>query len=614
MCGFLGEVTFKNELMKSDDFISLLSLSHNRGPDNTSIEQLGNVLRFGFNRLSILDQSSNALQPMWSPSRRYLVVYNGEIYNHMYLRNKLSGGGAEIKSHGDTATVVSCIDAWGISKSINHFDGMFAIAIWDNLEQVLTLTRDFAGIKPLFYGWNQKTFVFASQYNQIVRHPDFKDENLNFNVLKLYLSQQFISPPFGLFKNTFSVNPGEIVTINSKGIIDKRIYWEFPRFNQKIENQNNPANNIEEQIKSSVKDQLMSDVPLGAFLSGGVDSSLISSYSKEMTKEAFKTFTVGSDSELHDESSAASAFAKFLKTEHHTIKMTADNSVKILEECVKSVGEPLGDFSILPTWGISQFAKSHITVALSGDGGDELFFGYERFRSIAKNYWLWSFPYYLRYLVRGIDKLIFNEKYVNECVLQETPGVAHLGLNSRFSNMMIHRLIPDLQLYNYPDGYENYDYYLPKSKEELLYNIRKAEFYGMLQKTLAKVDRASMAHGLEVRVPFLKKSLIENVIKQGVKVHEPLNGRKKLLYELFKKRYQGLKSGKIKKGFTVPLSRWIQTTYKKTFYETLLDKNFCDDFGIKIDQMENILQIHVSGQTDYKWPLFSLYSLAVWNK
>ena len=221
MCGILGEYSPSNRLPSLERFKKILDISKSRGPDETSIKSISGKVRFGFNRLSILDLSKEASQPIWSPSGRYLIVFNGEIYNHLELRKNLGVFGANIKSHGDTVSLAYCIDKWGINKSIDSLEGMFAIGIWDRDSRCLSLARDFAGIKPLFYGFNSKGFVFSSQYNQISNHPFFRDEEINQSVLKLYISQHFIPPPFGLLKNTHSVFPGEIVKFDKYGKLEK---------------------------------------------------------------------------------------------------------------------------------------------------------------------------------------------------------------------------------------------------------------------------------------------------------------------------------------------------------------------------------------------------------
>ena len=613
MCGILGEFSLKNNLIPIDQFKRILEISKARGPDESNIKSASGKIRFGFNRLAILDLSKEASQPIWSPSGRYLIVFNGEIYNHQILRSDLGDFGKKIKSHGDTASLAYCIDRWGITNTINRLEGMFAIGVWDIEKKCLSLSRDFAGIKPLFYGWKNHNFVFASQYNQISNHPFFRNEKVNPSVLKLYMEQHFIPPPFGILDNTFSVFPGEIITVDIEGQLKKQKYWTFPKFNDSYINNRDAENILENEIRESVREQLISDVPLGAFLSGGVDSPLICDYAKGYISDDFNTFSLGSDSPIHDESYLAKKFAEALNSNHHLIEMTAKNSFQFLDKILIKAGEPIGDSSIIPTWKLSNIANSEVTVILSGDGADELFFGYERFQSIAKNQWLWDYPYYLRYLVRGFDRLFFNDKYINECVLSPSPGDSHFGLHSNQPKELSAQLIPSLSNISLPEKFDLYKYGNPKTKNELLHIIRKVEFYGMLQKTLTKVDRASMANSIEIRVPFLKKQLVEKVVKTGVGVHEPMLKRKKILYNLLMKSFQNIKPEINKKGFSIPLKKWIKTNYRNAFYEKLLDKTFCQTFDIEIRKMEEVLDNHIIGKNDYKWSLFSLYGLSVWN-
>ena len=613
MCGILGEYSPLNSLSSLERFKKLLDISKSRGPDKSSIKSISGKVRFGFNRLSILDLSETASQPIWSPSGRYLIVFNGEIYNHIELRKNLGVFGADIKSHGDTVSLAYCIDKWGINKSIESLEGMFAIGIWDSRANCLSLARDFAGIKPLFYGYNRRGFVFSSLYNQISNHPFFRDEEINQSVLKLYISQHFIPPPYGLLKNTYSVYPGEIVKLDKYGTLEKKRYWSFPKFDNSMINYTDARNIIENEIKSSVKEQLISDVPLGAFLSGGVDSPLICKYAKNYIIGDFNTFSIGSDSAIHDETHKSSEYARALNSKHYIEKMTSENSFNYIDDILRKVGEPIGDSSILPTWKLSHTAASKVTVTLSGDGADELFFGYERFQSIAKNHWLWNYPFYFRYFLRGLDRLLFDDKFINECVLSPSPGDSHFGLHSKQAKDFYNQLIPGLRNIHFPDNFGLYKYSNPKTKNELLHTIREVEFYGMLQKTLTKVDRASMANSIEVRVPFLKKNLVENIVKTGIEVHSPMKQRKKILYDLLIKSFPNVNPELNKKGLSIPLRNWIIKNYKNKFFEKLLDEKFCHFFGIESNKMEDIINDHINGKNDYKWPLFSFYSLSVWN-
>ena len=391
MCGIFGQVVFDNQkLTDKDKFISLLDISKNRGPDFQGYFSNKKNIQFGFNRLSILDLSENANQPIHSISGRYTMVFNGEIYNHLELRNSLPKDKYFFKGSGDTESLIACFDYFGIENTTTKLDGMFSIAIYDNYESSLYLIRDFAGIKPLYYGFKNRNLIFASQYNQISRHESFYSETIDESVLKLYLSLHYIPSPYGILKNTHSIYPGEILRFEKNGQKYSKTYWNFPEFNNDFIINKSEIEYVEEYLDNAVKSQLLSDVPLGSFLSGGVDSPLISYYAKKNSSGSFNTFCMGSDSSTHDESLIASQFAESLKTIHHSNYMNAENSLEALDKSVSSAGEPFGDFSIIPTWELSKLAKGKVKVALSGDGGDELFFGYDRFQSVAKNYTLWG--------------------------------------------------------------------------------------------------------------------------------------------------------------------------------------------------------------------------------
>ena len=616
MCGIFGEVIYGLEsLTTQEKFISLLNLSRSRGPDSQGYFTNEKNFQFGFNRLAILDLSDNGNQPIQSSTGRYTMIFNGEIYNHEELRKSLPDGKYTFKGNGDTESLIACFDQYGVQDTVHKLDGMFAIGIYDNQETKLHLIRDFAGIKPLHYGWNGKILVFASQFNQISGHKAFYGESVNEEVLKLYLTQHFIPAPFGLLMNTFSVYPGEIVSFDFNGNKHSEKYWSFPEFIADGISLPDILVQIEDELENSVHSELMADVPLGAFLSGGIDSPLVCRYAAQKYKEGFNTFSIGSDSEGHDESHQAEKFAKVLQSDHNLLQLNAENTLQDIESIISSTGEPLGDFSLIPTWMVSKLARTKVKVILSGDGGDELFFGYERFRSIAKNHSLWGFPYWIRYLTRGIDKLCFNERHYNECVLASSPGVANKGLHSRFPPKWLYNLAPDLGDINTPESFDIYNYSNPKSSEELLYKIRKAEFYGMMQKTLKKVDSGSMAHGLEVRVPFLKKSFIEKILSINISAHEPLIKRKKFLYKLLEKNYPSIKAEQTKLGFSIPLSKWLkQDDFNQHVRSVILDPNFCNSYGFNKKSIEKMLAFHITDRQDFKWPLFSIYSLAIWDR
>jgi asparagine synthase (glutamine-hydrolysing) len=551
---------------------------------------------------------------MISPSGRYVTVFNGEIYNYRLLRHKLKVYN-KFKGTGDTETLVHCFDEWGVEKTVDMLDGMFAIAIFDNKTDKLFLTRDFAGIKPLYFGKNENGVVFASQYDQIAGHNWFKSEKVDNKVLSLYLKMHYVPAPYALLTNTYQVMPGEIVTVSNTGHIEKKRYWELPVSTGYLYSDKEQAVEfLTEELNRTVKSQLRSDVPLGAFLSGGIDSALICSFATENIAEKLSTFTIGSDSKKHDETEDARIVAEAINATVHLEKMDSRYALKMIDESFDSVSEPFADFSIIPTYLVSKLSRKDVTVTLSGDGGDELFFGYERFESVAKNISYANYPYFLKYLMYGTDKVLFQNKHLNSGVLFDTQGDAHRGLHSRFKNGLLKNVHPAYDDEIVRSGFGVYNYSNSKDVEELLNKMRYAEFYGMMQKTLRKVDQASMGVGLEVRVPFLSKQFIEASIKISPFLSFGNGKKKEILKELLRRRIPQARITEEKRGFSIPLSRWINEDLKVYFDDVLLSDSMINHFGFNRNGIEQLLKMHHDDGVDLKWPLFTILSLFKWKE
>ncbi len=619
MCGILGELVLKGTISKKSQFLDILKKSEIRGPDHTDYYTHGNYLQFGFNRLSIIDLSSKSNQPIESHCKRYVMVYNGEVYNYSHIKRLLLKNGINFKSTGDSEVVVEAFATFGVEKTIKILDGMYAIGLFDKRKKRLHLIRDFAGIKPLFYGYDGKKVVFASQYDQVVGHPFFKDNPINLHVLKLYLSQHFIPPPYALIKNTHQVMPGEVVTFNFNGSVNNKRYWSLPNCDSfLINNEENALEQIDSSLNDSVKKELISDVPVGAFLSGGVDSPLICYYAQKNKKENLKTLNISTDSFVHDESSIANHVAMSIGANHEVTKIDGKFASNLLDDIISSIKEPFADISLIPTFIASKIIKRDATVVLSGDGGDELFFGYERFLSILKNINIQFYPYFLKYGLYGLDKIFTSNKNFNSACLFESQGDAHFNLNSRFAEKIIKALNPDLINVDIPHNYKNYNYENSKSELKLLQNMRCAEFYGMMQKTLRKVDLASMANSVEIRVPFLKKTFIKDSLKINPSLNFKKNGssnfdKKWLLKKILSEKIPSLPLNTEKKGFSVPLQKWIAEDLIDHFSQVLLDVNSINYFGMNAKEITKLLEEHKNYNFDHKWPIFTIFSIFSWK-
>lgn len=607
MCGFLGQYN-QGEIESSKCELSrLLCLSQSRGPDDSQIYTNEKNLWLGFNRLSILDRSEAGEQPMHSFTGRYTIVFNGEIYNHPELRKKLRF--QKWRGHSDTETILQCVEEWGFKKTINALDGMFAVVIYDHLENSISGARDFAGIKPLFYGWNGNCFLFASQYDQIIRHRKFRDNEIDPQVLRLYLEQHFMPAPFGLLKQTGQLEPGQWCKVSVAGF-ETGYFWQFPEYVEpEVRDEKTAQEMIMSSLSESVSAEMLSDVPLGAFLSGGIDSPLICHYASKHLNRKLKTFTIGSDSKTHDESELAGQFADLIGTEHHCEMMSANSAFELFNEVMERVREPMADFSIIPTYLVSKLARKQVTVALSGDGGDELFFGYERFWSVAKNIKFQRLPWTLKAALYKSDQFLTGNKRLNSVLLSDHQSSAHRKLHNRLSNESVKCLFPDLTNVSTPPDYNTYTYADTRDPNKLIQAMRKAEFYGMMQKTLRKVDLASMSVSLEVRVPFLKKSFIETALKIDPMLSYGPNRKKQLLKNHLAAKHPKAPIDNLKRGFSIPLGKWLnEKNFQNDVAERLLKRDFVGRYGVRKSAVRQIIDEHGAG-SDKKWLIFTLLAL-----
>lgn len=615
MCGIFGEFIPDGSLTYKSEFIFLNSLSQKRGPDSSGYYSNEKNIQFGFNRLAILDLSPNANQPILSPDGKHVMIFNGEIYNHLELRKDIPADYHKFKGNSDTETLIVSFQYSEYSEVVSKLDGMFALAVYDLEKKRLMLTRDFAGIKPLYYGRSGSSIVFASQFNQISLHPLFKNKPINPSVLKLYLRIHHVPAPFGLLENTHQLKPGEIIFSDDKNNFRKDIYWTLPDYYPGYVNDEKDALEfIDEELNKSVKSELMSDVPIGSFLSGGIDSSLITYYSSKNFIGQIKSFSIGSDSKVHDESDYIIPNSKLMNIDLYHKKIDGKYVLSMFDEVMKNITEPFADFSIIPTYIVSKYARSKLTVSLSGDGGDELFFGYERFHSLLKNIKMLSLPYFIKYPVYGFDKVFFKNRHVNSLSLYPTFGKGHFELHSRFNENQIGKIFPDLMNVKIPEEYDVFNYENSDNVLQALESMRRAEFYEMMQKTLKKVDIASMANSLEVRVPFLRKEFIEASLKINPLLGYDKGKRKSILKKLLLKKLPDIKIQKEKFGFSVPLGKWISEDLKNDFESRLFNDSYMQFFNADKNNLSALLSDHVSSRSSNKWELFTIYSLFKWKE
>ncbi|GAA3571765.1 asparagine synthase (glutamine-hydrolyzing) [Snuella lapsa] len=607
MCGLLGEFVYgKACLTAFETFDALLALSKQRGPDSNAIMG-GSYYQLGFNRLAVLDLSAKGNQPQYSPSQRYCVVFNGELYNYKRLASE--HGLHNLSSHCDTEVLVHLLDVLGIEATMRSLDGMFAIAIVDTVNRTLYLSRDFAGIKPLFYGFGKQGVVAASQFDQIFKHGFFKsDLRLRPSVVKGYFGLGYMQAPDTIYENIFQVRPGELLSVSATGDVTSTLLTQFEGVGTTTIPEAAEVSEFDRVLSNVVSEQLVSDVPLAAFLSGGIDSPLVCALAKKH-KPDLNTFTVAVASEQHDESEAANDYAAFLGTEHTTAPMDASVMLGHLDAHFQSLTEPFGDYSSLPTYMITKLAKGEHTVMLSGDGGDELFFGYPRMQDVIRKRGWFSIPFMIRKpLVRlGIKLKLWHSwspylyRSLDAFVMSKHCHISLKRLEALMPNTPFAEALE--RLYKVPNG---------MSDGALLHWLRYNEFYGHMQRVLVKVDRMSMANSLEVRVPFLAKDSI--AYAWGL-VPEQRHGRfnlKGLLKTVLSLHYPKRLIQTEKKGFSVPMYDWLHDVLKPDVMRVVFEHAFYGAAVLDVAAFRQYVRDFFDGKHKEFWGVWHVYAWQKW--
>jgi asparagine synthase (glutamine-hydrolysing) len=562
MCRIFGTV---GEKMVHEAFERLTLLSKKGGPDATCYHT-DEFVQFGFNRLSILDTSEKGNQPFVSPSGRYVLMLNGEVYNYNDIKYQYNI--TQVKSGSDAEVVLYLIEKLGFHNAIPHLNGMFAIACWDSVEKQLFLARDFAGIKPLFYSSTNNGIVFGSQFNQILKHPYCYSWTPSTIGMSEYLQFGYMLPPNTIANNVFQLEVGEMLSYSVKDqTYKKHKYESFFKESGNVEDVSSDASPlVNKAIKNAVERQLVSDVPLGVFLSGGIDSSLVAAHARVLNPDV-TALTIGFEDHKYDESSKAIEYAKHLQIKHHHVEMfNQQKLLDVFEEHFEEMPEPIADYSSLPTYLVSKIARKNHTVMLSGDGGDELFWGYPRFLTFANSTNWFKIPgAFNRKIVKGLLKKCGVN--ITGFLGENNMGKANMYFHSCLSPSVVKKMIGNYQI---SEETMNSYAYQPKSTRETLDYLRRNEFYCHLQKVLVKVDRMSMANSLEVRVPLLDKE----VIHASERIHSTLGVKHQMLKKLLKEElYHFIPQSLVdqqKRGFTPPLATWVSNELKSEVSTILL--------------------------------------------
>ena len=609
MCGICG--SFSRAGLSEEDtaaVVRMTALMERRGPDDEGFWTEGKYCALGFRRLAILDLSQAGHQPMVTRDGRYVVAYNGEVYNFRELKRELEQRGIRFCSSGDTEVVLHGLALWG-KAALKRFNGMFALAFYDTVERRLLLARDHAGIKPLYYLLTSKGLVFASQYDQIIAHPWAKALPIATEGLALYLRLGYIPAPHALLKDTSMLEPGAWLEVNHDGHASGGKFFEFPVFQQPDLSGEEAYEAVDAAVTRAVRRHLISDVPVGTFLSGGIDSPLIAAKAAAASSGGVRAFTIGTNGDELDESLDAITYAQEIGIKHVLQHTTDKLALDILGDVVDSCGEPFADYSVFPTMLIARMARRHVKVILSGDGGDELFWGYpSRFVSVLRRARQFSYPYWFRFGLWGMGRFVGAGK---PDLRYRNIGDYYRVKHTRIYEQDLRSVFPEV-----PEWPANYNLFRYSGTEvdRTAQWLRWNEFVGHLTMVLLKVDRASMYHSLEVRVPLLDREVIDVASRVDWRSCMDLKqkvGKFPLRQSLSRHVHF---QARAKRGFEAPMNAWLRGPLKNTFHDAVMTRK--EILGMPLNQKKigGMFQQHVEKRADQTRSLWTLLSLALWEK
>ena len=617
MCGICGILTPDGLASRPEYPQAIRAMTagmERRGPDAEGFwADPAGCLQLGFRRLAVLDLSPAANQPMLSGDGHSVIVFNGELYNYLELRHELERSGVNFRTRSDTEVLLEALNLWGL-ETLPRLNGMFAFAWYFIPERTLVLGRDHAGIKPLYYFLHPagKGLAFASQYDTLLQTPFGKPGDVRPDVLRLYLQLHHIPAPYALLENTFQLEPGACLIVRPERGIETRTWWRMPLNPQATLTENDGLEAISAALQASIRRQRLADVPLGVFLSGGIDSPLITAITRQQAGSGLKAFTIGTPGWGQDESEAARRYAEYLGVDFHLHATNGEEALSTIPEAIAAQHEPFADFSILPALLVSRFARQGMTVALSGDGGDELFFGYMRPVSLLRDGKDFYWPWWVRAGLYAAGKYRLGPPR-SDVIVARTPGHYYFQVNCRLKDADLSALAPGLP--SMPNDFSLYAYENYQGEEGLANYSRYVEFYGQLQRGLKKVDLASMHHGLEVRLPLLDREVIETSLKLPPPVADLRDGlRKRVLRQLLARYVPQDSIPQPKLGFSVPLGDWLRVELRPLVEETLFSTDLFPAGVFDATGLRRYWQQHLSGQKDHKWGLWTILSLQWWSR
>jgi asparagine synthase (glutamine-hydrolysing) len=640
VCGFAGYLGIGEDVVV-EKLLHLMSdeLVH-RGPDGSG-QWFDDSAKIGIahQRLSIIDLSEAGFQPMLSESKRYVIAYNGEIYNHNAIKKELSVFDDQKicwRGHSDTETLLAGIDIWGLEKTLKKLTGMFAFVLWDRRERQLSLARDRLGEKPLYYGWQGEggnaSFLFGSELKALLVHPSFNSE-INRDAINLLLRHNCIPAPYSIYKGISKLAPGSLLSISLNDREPKiRTYWSAEDIASNGVNDSHKGsdeevlNELELSLRQSIEQQMVADVPLGSFLSGGIDSSLVVALMQKLSNKPIKTFTIGFSEDRYNEAKYAKAVSKHLKTDHTELYISPEDAMDVIPRLSELYDEPFSDSSQIPTFLVSQLARQHVKVSLSGDAGDELFCGYNRY-ILTKRLWdkLSFFPVSLRRklaaIVINIPPSIWSNFFgfisqgnIGDKIHKAAGVLEFSTVDELYLGLISHWDKPEAVVVNSTEprtiltGNVSDLSYLDPVQKMMLLDLMTF----LPDDILTKIDRAAMGVSLETRIPFLDHKVVEFAWRMPMKF-KIRNGQSKwalrqILYKYVPKEL----IERPKMGFGVPIDSWLRGSLRD-WAESLLDETRLLNEGFfNPEPIRQKWNEHLTGRRNWQYQLWDVLMFQTW--
>ncbi len=623
MCGIVGFISYSTQY-HHDQMRAIVTAMNDtlvtRGPDDSGI-WLEHSIALGHRRLAIQDLSNAGHQPMLSQNQRYVLSYNGEIYNKVEIRQQLEQ--KNFTGQSDTEVLLAACAEWGVERAVGRCNGMFAFALWDRQQQLLTLARDRLGKKPLYWSLQQGQLLFASQSKAMLQHPQF-NKRLNQQAVALFLRYGYVPAPYSIYQAVEQLAPGTLLIIDSKQKIKKLCYWQVPQSNPVITDFATAKSQLKQLLLDATAKRMLADVTLAAFLSGGIDSSLVTALMQAQSNHRVKTYSIGFADKRFDEAPYAKAVADHLQTDHTELRVTARDALDVIPDLPAVYDEPFADSSQIATYLLAKLTRQQVTVALSGDGGDESFIGYQRYllanqlhsffnivpgpirRSVAQLLQLipplvWDKLFCWSRALSG-DKLhklaavlaLSDSSQIYPSLISQWPGPLPV-LNTQTSDleleMLNHRPVTsviDMQLVDF-------NHYLPDD-------------------ILTKVDRASMACSLEVRSPLLDYRVIEYAQCLPYEFKHKAGQSKYILRQILYDYIPPSLIDRPKMGFALPLASWLRHELKD-WADDLLSSTALQATDLLAHQpIQKKWQQHLSGRRNWQYPLWNVLMFQAWHQ